>query len=108
MVDSSLLSQRFSMPALPTAIALGRSLLAWRVELPSSFWTPFYEAAAVSETISKASDWQRVIGVETRYNFGPVPVAFTPRVQARGGVGYTLSDPFRKRVRVFLEMRVEP
>lgn len=108
VMDSSLMSQRFSMPALPTAIALGRSLLAWRLELPSNFWTVFYEAAAVSETLSAVNDWQRVVGIETRYNFGPVPVAFTPRVQARGGVGYTLSDPFRKRVRAFLEMRVEP
>ena len=108
VVDSSLLSQRYTMPALPTAIAMERSLLAWRVELPSSIGTLFYESAAVSPTISTLNDWQRVVGVETRYNFGPVPVAFTPRLQARGGVGYTLSDPFRKRVRAFLEMRVEP
>lgn len=108
VMDSSLLKQRHTMPMLPTATAIGRSLLAWRVALPSSQGTLFYEAAAVAPTLAGVADWQRVVGVETRYNFGPVPVAFTPRLQARGGVGYTLSEPFRKRVRAFLEMRIEP
>jgi hypothetical protein len=108
VMDSSLLKQRYTMPALPTAVATGPYLLAWRAAIPSNPWTLFYEAAAVAPTSSALTDWQRVVGIESRYNFGPVPVAFTPRLQARGGVGYTLSDPFRKRVRAFLEMRIEP
>lgn len=108
VMDSSLLTQRHSMPMLPTAVATGRALFAWRVSLPLEQWTLFYESAAVAPTVATFQDWQRVVGIETRYNFGPVPVAFTPRLQARGGVGYSLSDPFRKRVRAYLEMRVEP
>lgn len=108
VMDSSLLKQRYTMPMLPTATATGSYLLGWRAAIPANPWTLFYESAAVAPTSSALADWQRVVGIETRYSFGPVPVAFTPRLQARGGVGYTLSDPFRKRVRAFLEMRIEP
>ena len=108
VMDSSLLRQRHWMPMLPTAVAAGRSLFAWRASLPSDSWTLFYETAAVGPTLGGLDDWQRVVGIESRYNFGPVPVAFTPRLQARGGVGYSMSDPFRKRVRAYLEMRIEP
>lgn len=108
VMDTSLLRQRFTMPMLPTAVAAGRSLVAWRVALPSNQWTLFYESAAAAPALSALENWQRAVGIDTRYNFGPVPVAFTPRVQARGGLGYTLSDPLRKRFRAFLEMRIEP
>ncbi len=108
VMDSSIMRQRHTMAMLPTAVAVGRSLLAWRAAIPSGQWTLFYESAAVAPTLATLTDWQRVVGVETRYAFGPVPVAFSPRLQARGGVGYSFSEPFRKRVRAYLEMRVEP
>ena len=108
VMDSSVMRQRHTMPMLPTAVAVGRSLLAWRAAIPSGQWTLFYESAATAPTLATLTDWQRVAGLETRYNFGPVPVAFSPRLQARGGVGYSFSEPFRKRARAYLELRVEP
>ncbi|HVE78326.1 MAG TPA: hypothetical protein VNA89_05675, partial [Gemmatimonadaceae bacterium] len=108
VTDSSVMRQRHTMPMLPTGVAVGRSLFAWRVAIPSAQWTLFYESAAVAPTLSALTNWQRVAGIETRYNFGPVPVAFSPRLQGRGGVGYSFSEPFRKRARAYLEMRIEP
>lgn len=106
--DSSLLSQRYGMPMFPTGIAHGRALLAWRIALPMGFWTPFYEGASVGDDMHDLSKWNRAVGLESRFVFGPMPAAFIPRVQLRGGGGYTLDAPFRKKVRAFLEMRVEP
>jgi hypothetical protein len=106
--DSSVLSQRFSMPMFPTGIGRGRALVAWRAALPMSFWTPFYEGASVGDDLDHLTKWNRAVGLERRYTFGPMPAAFIPRVQLRGGAAYTLDEPFRKRVRGFFEMRVEP
>lgn len=106
--DSALLSQRFSMPMYPTGIAAGNALFAWRVALPSNPWTAFYEGAGVADNLYDLSKWNRALGLETRFAYGPVPAAFLPRVDLRGGVAYTLDAPFRKKVRAFLEMRIEP
>jgi hypothetical protein len=108
VADSSLLSQRYSMPMFPTAIATGNAMLAWRVALPSATWTAFYEGASAAEDLAELRKWNRAVGLETRFAYGPVPVAFLPRVDLRAGAAYTLDEPFRKKVRVFLEMRVEP
>jgi hypothetical protein len=108
VADSSLHSQRYSMPMFPTAIATGNALLAWRVALPSESWTAFYEGASVADYLYDLSKWNRAVGIDTRFAYGPVPVAFLPRVDVRAGAAYTLDEPFRKKVRLFVEMRIEP
>ena len=108
VADSSLFSQRYSMPMFPTGIGVGRSLLAWRVALPTSTWTWFYEGASVTDSLVTFREWNRAVGVDMEYGLPPIPVGFAPRVYARGGVAYTLDQPFRKKLRFFLEMRVEP
>ena len=79
-----------------------------RTPLPAGFWTPFYEGVSVGDDLYHRNRWNRAVGLETRYAIGPVPAAFAPRVQLRGGAGYTLDAPFRKKLRAFLEMRIEP
>jgi hypothetical protein len=108
VADSSLLSQRYSMPMFPTGIAVGRALLAWRVAFPTSTWTWFYEGASATSALYAFREWNRAVGVDIRYALPIVPAAFAPRIQGRGGAAYTLDAPFRKRVRVFLEMRMDP
>lgn len=108
VADSSLMSQRFAMPMFPTATALGPALLAWRIALPSPAWTLFYEGASTSEDGDDFRRWHRAAGAELRFNFPPVPVAFTPRLYSRVGAAYLLDAPFRNEVRGFLEMRMEP
>ena len=108
VADSSLLSQRYSMPMFPTGIAVGKALLAWRVAFPTRAWTWFYEGASATSTLYEFRDWNRAVGIDVKYELPPVPVAFAPRIQGRGGAAYTLDAPFRRRVRVFLEMRMDP
>jgi hypothetical protein len=108
IVDSSLLGQRYSMPMFPTGIAVGSDLVAWRAAVPSSTWTLFYEGASIASGPVLSRRWHRALGLDMRYVLPPVPAAFAPRVQMRGGGAYTLDAPFRKKVRLFFEMRVEP
>lgn len=107
VMDSSLLQQRYRMPMLPTAVAVGPSLFAWRAEIPGA-WTLFFEGASTAATLFKHRQWHRAVGFDTRYEFPGMPVAFLPRASARGGAAYTLDAPFRRKARVFLEMRLEP
>jgi Tol biopolymer transport system component len=108
IADSSLLSQRFSMPMFPTGIAVGKALLAWRVAFPTNTWTWFYEGASATSDLYAFRAWNRALGIDVKYALPPVPVAFAPRIQGRTGAAYTLDAPFRKRIRFFLEMRMEP
>jgi hypothetical protein len=66
------------------------------------------EGASTADELSLIRKWNRAVGFDIRYTLPPVPVAFTPRIYSSGGVAYTLDEPFRKKVRVFLEMRMEP
>ena len=107
VMDSSLLTQRHALAMYPTAVSLGPSLLAWRASIPGD-WTLFYEAASTAETLYDHARWHRAFGVDAKLAFPLTPVAFIPRVEIRGGVAYTLDDPLRRKVRVFLEMKFEP
>jgi hypothetical protein len=108
IADSAQLSQRYHMPMFPTGVAIGRELLAWRAAIPLGFWTSFYEGASIADNTRRYRNWNRAIGLERRFVFGPMPPALLPRFELRGGAGYTLDAPFRKKVRAFFEMRVEP
>lgn len=107
VMDSALVAQRYAMPMFPTGVSTGPSLLAWRVAIPSA-WTFFYEAASTAPTLYRHGNWVRAAGVDARGVLPVVPVAFVPRIELRAGAAYVLDDPFRKRVRAFLEMKIEP
>ena len=107
VMDSSLVAQRHRMPMYPTAVSLGRSLLAWRASIPGA-WTLFYEAASTAPALYDHARWHRAVGVDTRVAFPMTPVAFIPRVEMRGGVAYTLDEPLARKVRGFVEMMFAP
>jgi hypothetical protein len=107
VMDTSVLAQRYRMPMFPTGVAAGPALLAWRASIPGAI-TLFYEGASTASDYSSHRQWHRALGMDTRYEFPGMPVAFLPRASARGGAAYLLDAPFRKKVRVFLEMRLEP
>ena len=106
--DSSAMSQHWRMPALPTAVAEGKVLMAWRVAFPTPGWTPYFEGASAGDTIFARRSWHRAIGMEMNLEVPPVPVVFTPRARARVGAAYTLDAPFRRRVRGYVSMQFEP
>jgi Tol biopolymer transport system component len=106
--DSSLLSQRYGMPMFPTGIARGTAVFGWRVAMPLPVLTAFYEGASTSADVTHFTKWNRAAGLEERFSIGPFPTILVPRTQIRAGAGYTLDEPFRKKVRGFVELRVEP
>jgi Tol biopolymer transport system component len=108
LADSSLTSQRYYLPMFPTAVARDKALLAWRATLPANPWTIFYEGASAAANLYGVKNWNRAVGLESRFLLPATPVAFVPRIQMRGGAAYTLDAPFRKKLRGFFEMTVQP
>ena len=106
--DSSLMSQRFDLPVYPTGVARGTAIFGWRVAIPSSLATAFYEGASASDDVQRFTKWNRAVGLERSFTIGPLPAILVPRSAIRGGAGYTLDAPFRKKARAFLVLRVEP
>jgi hypothetical protein len=104
--DAAVMTQRYGMPMLPSGTARGRALMAWRVALPMRY-TLYAEGASVSAKTS-FQEWHRAVGVETRLSVPPIPVAPTPAVQARAGLGYSLDSPFAHELRAYVVMRYEP
>jgi hypothetical protein len=110
--DSAALSQRYELPMFPTALATGTGLAAWRIAMPSPGWTLFVEGASVASgavlDVGDFTTWHRAAGVELRVDVPPIPVVYTPALQARGGLALTLDEPFRRRFRAYLSMRMLP
>jgi hypothetical protein len=101
------MTQRYELPLLPTGTAANRALLAWRVAFPFRY-TLYAEGASVSDEPRHFRVWHRTVGIEARLGLPPIPVAYTPAVQSRVGVGYSLDAPFDNRLRAYVVLRFEP
>ena len=104
LVDDALLGQRIVMPALPTGIRGGRSVLAYRVSIPLVPLSPFLWAASTTRVDGHFEDWQRVIGAERSINVPHIALAGTPAARALFGAGYSLDDPFAKKLRAYVAL----
>jgi hypothetical protein len=104
LIDDALLGQRIVMPALPTGISVGRSLLAYRVGIPLLPLSPFLWAASTTRVDGRFAGWHRVIGAERAILVPPIALAGTPAARALIGVGRSLDAPFAKRYRAYVAL----
>jgi hypothetical protein len=102
LTDSSLLVQRIVEPVLPPGIPEGRYLLRYRFStagiVPVSF---FFEGTQVNR-------WHRLYGAELRYVVPPLGFVRLPAVDATAGVGYSIDDPYKYKLRGYLVVRYSP
>jgi hypothetical protein len=105
LFDQALLSQRIPMPVLPLGIAGGRQALSYRGALTAGLVEAYYWAGAGGRTLR---EWQRVVGIETREFRVAIPFARVPELQLTTGVGYTLDEPFRHRLRGYGSLSIRP
>ena len=105
ITDSALFSQRFVEPVLPLGVAGGRHLLAQRVEDIVGPFAFYYDRLQTGGDHTAIHD---VYGAEVRGAFPPVPFLALPSVSATGGVGYSISAPFKYKLRGYLTVRYAP
>jgi hypothetical protein len=108
LVDRALLSQRFTMPVLPSGISINSSAFAYRVALNTRPLALYLYGGSTASAGHRFSLWNRVIGADWSASVPAIAVAGTPAARALIGVGESLDAPFRKRVRAYVSVVLDP
>ena len=108
LVDRLLLTQRIVMPALPSVLTTGTSAFTYRISLNTQPLNVYFWSGSTALPGETFSDWHRVIGLEGSQAVAAIPVAGVPNARAVYGVGESLDAPFRRKVRVYLGIVINP
>ena len=108
VLDRVLLAQRWSMPVLPAETLVGTSALAYRVNVAFSPLVGYWWAGAVTETGDAFRDWHRVVGVEWSQSVPAIVPAGTPAARGQVGIGESLDAPFRRKIRAYVSLVINP
>ena len=104
-VDDATLTQWVPMPALPFGALRSHRIAAYRVSLGSAALSSYYWGGSAGGEFDR---WMRVVGAEGRVGLPTLPLLRLPAAEAMAGVGYSLDDPWRKRLRAYLTLRYRP
>jgi hypothetical protein len=108
LIDRTLLTQRIAMPALPLGIRTGSSVITYRAALGLPLVSAYYWAGSTSIGAERFADWNRVVGLEWNFSIPAVPAAGTPAARAQIGLGESLDTPFRRRLRGYASIVINP
>ena len=108
LIDRTLLAQRFAMPALPSGISINSSAFAYRAALDARPLALYWYSASTTPAGQRFAVWNRVIGAEWLASVPAIAIAGTPAARAQIGVGESLDAPFRKRVRAYVSVVLDP
>jgi hypothetical protein len=105
LTDSVLLTQRVAVPALPLGVAGGNQLLDQRVEGAVGPVALYYERLSALTAGDANHD---VYGAEIQDTFRRVPFVGLPSVWLMAGAGYSISAPFKYKLRGYAGIRYTP
>jgi hypothetical protein len=108
VLDRMLLTQRVAMPALPAGIAAGSSVFTYRVSVATAPLSWYWWSGSTARAGDSFEAWHRVIGAEWSQSVAAIPFAGTPAARAQIGVGESLDAPFRRKVRLYLNLVLNP
>ena len=108
ILDRSELAQRITMPVLPSGISTGSSVVTFRGAVGGAPLSLYYWAGSTSARYDRFDTWQRVIGINWSMSVGAIAPAGTPAARAQFGVGESLNEPFRKRLRAYASLILNP
>ena len=108
LVDASLLTQRLSVPALPTGVAGGDRVLTYRAATSLAGLSPYFFGASAGFATNRFEEWHRVVGLELTMDQTAVPVLGLPGARLVAGVGYSLDAPVRHHGRGYLTATLRP
>jgi hypothetical protein len=108
LLDRLLLTQRVGMAALPQGVATGTAAFTYRASLATQPLNVYWWGASAAPAGDRFAAWHRVIGVEGVQAVGAIPIAGLPPVRAVYGAGYSLDAPFRRQVRGYFSIVLNP
>lgn len=68
----------------------------------------YWYGGSTARAGQRFTTWNRVIGAEWAMTVPAIAVAGTPAARAQLGVGESLDAPFRRRVRAYLNVVLDP
>ena len=108
LIDASLLTQRVSVPALPTGVAGGDRVVTYRAATSLAGLSPYWFAASTAVAANRFAEWHRVVGLELTVDQSSVPVLGLPGARLVAGIGYSLDEPARHQTRGYLSATLRP
>jgi hypothetical protein len=107
LADPAVLSQRISMPGLPSSTLFGREVTVLRGGLTSRLLpaAPYFWAV---RTDAGEVDWNRVIGAEQTLDTPAVPYLNLPNTRLVFGLSYSLDRPFEDELRGYFTVVYRP
>ncbi len=105
LTDPALLSQRIAVPALPVGVVSGTQLVEQRLEYGLSPLVLYYERLTTPADHDAVHD---LYGGEFRYGSPPVPFLAIPAVAFTAGLGYSISDPYKYKLRAYISAQYAP
>jgi hypothetical protein len=108
LIDRALLAQRFTMPALPAGIGINSSAFSYRVAADARPVSFYLYSASTAPAGHRFVAWNRVVGADWSLSVPAIPLAGTPAARAQIGVGESLDAPFRKHVRAYVSVVLDP
>lgn len=108
LVDRLLLTQRIAMGALPFDVVSGSSALTYRLQLNTQPLNAYFWSGSTTTGDARFAAWHRVIGLEAMQAVSPIPVAGVPGARILYGIGESLDAPFRKQLRGYLSVAINP
>jgi Tol biopolymer transport system component len=108
LLDRLLFTQRVPMGALPSGIAVGTSVLAYRIALNARPLAPYFWSGSTTSAGDRFAVWHRVIGLEGSQSVASIAVAGVPAARIVYGAGESLDEPFRRRLRGYLSIVINP
>lgn len=108
VLDRLLIAQRWAMPVLPAETAVGASAFAYRVNVAVSPVVWYWWAGATAPPGDPFTEWHRVVGVEWSEAVSAIVPAGTPAARGVIGVGESFDTPFRRKVRAYVSLVINP
>lgn len=104
-LDRVVLSQRIPVPSVPVGYAAGRKLGIGRV---SARWAGLQPYAMWIAAGDKLTRYQRVLGAEQEIDIAPLGFARLPATRIRYGIGYSMDEPYKEKIRPYVSVTYRP
>lgn len=104
-VDGAVLSQRLSLPSVPTGYTRGRQLQMLRGSLRLAGLQPYVVFIGAGDPIER---YHRIYGVEEELVFSGLSFVGLPTTRIRYGLGYSLDEPYREKLRPYVSVTYRP
>ncbi len=104
-VTGRTLEQWIPMPALPFGAKRGDRIATYRAAIAGGTYEPYFWSGSAGRALD---DWMRVVGIDANLSLPSLPIVRMPAARGQLGVGYSLDDPWKKKVRAYFSVAYRP